>query len=124
VPGSEVTSERPRLARIMCQPGAVACVTAVTFSVTTSLVSWPIRNLAFLSVPKIPSLLSQAERSSLTFAICRLNVGIGYAVFASWLILAMGRRWRPEPGWIDRLGRLMGIAWIVWSISYSICPHL
>jgi hypothetical protein len=33
---------------------------------------------------------------------------IGGSVGAAWLILALGRRWDPEPGWIDRLGRILG----------------
>ncbi len=35
----------------------------------------------------------------------------------TWLLLVLGRRWRPEPGWIDRAGRLLGWSWIVWMIS-------
>ena len=29
----------------------------------------------------------------------------------------MNRRWRPEPGWIDRSGRVLGWAWIAWMVA-------
>ena len=35
------------------------------------------------------------------------------AVAAAWLGLALSRRWRPEPGWIDRVGRLIGVLWLL-----------
>ncbi|HWE36433.1 MAG TPA: hypothetical protein VG406_07700 [Isosphaeraceae bacterium] len=39
------------------------------------------------------------------------------AVAAIWAIQYLGRRWRPERSWLDRLGRLLGLLWIVvyWS---------
>ena len=42
-----------------------------------------------------------------------LSIVIGLAVLASWVTQMSGRRWRPEPSWIDRAGRVMGAAWIV-----------
>jgi hypothetical protein len=38
---------------------------------------------------------------------------IGCAVAAAWIVQATGGRWRPQPSWIDRMGRLLGIYWIV-----------
>ena len=35
-----------------------------------------------------------------------------FAIAGAWLLLALSGRWRAEPGWIDRLGRLMGAVWI------------
>ena len=37
----------------------------------------------------------------------------GLAVLAAWLTLFLGRRWRAEASWVDRLGRAMGLFWIV-----------
>lgn len=34
------------------------------------------------------------------------------AVAGSWAALALGRRWRPEPGWLDRAGIGLGALWI------------
>ena len=33
---------------------------------------------------------------------------IGGAVGVAWFILALSRRWKPERGWIDRMGRTLG----------------
>jgi hypothetical protein len=35
------------------------------------------------------------------------------AIAGAWLIMALGGWWRPERGWIDRLGRALGAAWLV-----------
>jgi hypothetical protein len=37
---------------------------------------------------------------------------IGCAVAAACIIQATGGRWRSEPSWIDRMGRILGIYWI------------
>ena len=33
----------------------------------------------------------------------------GATVTAAWVVLALSRRWNSEPGWIDRLGRILGV---------------
>jgi hypothetical protein len=38
---------------------------------------------------------------------------VGLAVAASWSWLAWNGRWRSEPTWTDRLGRAIGVIWIV-----------
>jgi hypothetical protein len=38
--------------------------------------------------------------------------GTAKAIAAAWLILALSGRWRPERTWVDRLGCLIGLAWI------------
>jgi hypothetical protein len=40
------------------------------------------------------------------------------AVAGAWLVLALAGWWRPEPGWIDRLGRVLGFLWIVPYLVY------
>ena len=35
------------------------------------------------------------------------------AVFWCWVTLALCRRWRAEPTWIDRAGRALGVVWIL-----------
>ena len=37
---------------------------------------------------------------------------IGVAVGSSWILLLVSGRWRPEPSWIDRAGRVLGWFWI------------
>lgn len=42
----------------------------------------------------------------------------GMAIAASWLMLAIGGRWRSEPSWIDRAGRALGWAWVALTPLY------
>jgi hypothetical protein len=37
---------------------------------------------------------------------------VAAAVVVTWAMLAVGGRWRPPPTWLDRDGRLTGLAWI------------
>ena len=45
-----------------------------------------------------------------------LMVAAPSAVAATWLVLALGGRWRPERSWLDRTGLLLGVYWISWPI--------
>jgi hypothetical protein len=38
---------------------------------------------------------------------------VASAVGSSWVILLAGGRWRADPGWGDRLGRLLAVMWLV-----------
>ena len=38
--------------------------------------------------------------------------GASTAVAVAWILLAAGRRWRPEPHWLDRTGRVLGWFWV------------
>lgn len=44
----------------------------------------------------------------------------GFTVAVVWLLLALSGRWRPEKSWIDRLGRLLGVVWIAYTIAVSV----
>jgi hypothetical protein len=45
-------------------------------------------------------------------SIRRLTLADGL-IFSAWFVLAVSGRWRPEPSWIDRSGRVLAVAWIV-----------
>ncbi len=51
------------------------------------------------------------------FAICEAGWSVtmcgGLAILVSWMTLFVGGRWRADPSWVDRLGRAMGICWIL-----------
>jgi hypothetical protein len=100
---------RPSVRRLARQPGFVACLTAslvlfvggsMTFSGVSRNINLPWRGLHFSDY--FPYLFQPFERAE-----------VGFAVAASWLVLIVGRRWRPEPSWIDRCGRAVGAYWIM-----------
>ena len=45
-------------------------------------------------------------------------------VAAAWMVLALGGWSRAEPGWVDRLGRLLCLAWIVTKLIEAAFYHI
>jgi hypothetical protein len=84
---------RLRLARLMRLPSVVAGVTAISVLV--------------LSLPLMA--LWQGSTLPVQFILAQT---VACAVGSAWLVLLFGGRWRGDSGWIDRLGRLLGAAWI------------
>jgi hypothetical protein len=107
---------RPRRRRLFDQPGFVASVATAA-------------GLVFMGWLLFPALLGNqpgalwngqayvldAWGTTVVFSI----MGCGGAVASSWMILAIGGRWRPEPGWIDRIGRGLGAYWIAMSLDLT-----
>jgi hypothetical protein len=101
---------RPPLRRIARQPGAVACFSMVAYGLSCHalyilrdprLGGWPWN----MSVGQwIWFLLDNQEFSWNVVAVV-------------WIIFAAGRIGRPEAGWIDRAGRVVGWGWIVWGLA-------
>ncbi len=93
---------RPPLRRLILQPGTAACA-AVVIVTALDVVAW--------------SIYWRGDPARLTRIIHRYWNLYGdrpaLAVAVTWLGLWLSRRWRPEPGWIDRLGQAIGMMWIV-----------
>ena len=101
---------RPTSRRLFRQPGTVACVAALLAMLIEA--GWVASLLAMKSWLMGPDLVFVLHVPQ-----------VGFAVVGGWLSLAMAGRWRPEPGWIDRAGRVVGVCWIVatllwWSRDY------
>ncbi len=94
---------RAGLHRLSRRPGFVACVAAASALAVNALeVAVPplLRTGPLIFIYRHPYEPAWEAR-------------VGPAVIGAWLVLAIGRRWRSERGWIDRSGRLLGIFWIV-----------
>lgn len=102
---------RPRrpLDRLMCQPGMAACSAAavvIIVSIAARFLTWV--NARIVS-PQRPRLFGNfLNNFGYVYAL-----PIGPAVAATWFALILSGRWRPERGWIDRLGFAIGVFWIV-----------
>jgi hypothetical protein len=51
------------------------------------------------------------------------NVGIdlsmpGLAVTVAWSASALSSRWEPDPNWLDRAGRSIGLIWVVLMVFH------
>jgi formate-dependent nitrite reductase membrane component NrfD len=105
---------RPRqsIRQIASQPGAVACFTMVAFSSVAMVDQW-LQDAFQGGLLEIPL---SSYNWSMTFLAVQQYL-LAWNVVICWTLLALGRRWRPEPGWIDGTSRAIGWAWIVWGIS-------
>ena len=95
---------RPRLRRVMSQPGMMACSAAcLGLAINAGWIlihrvvypSHPVYDLFYLNGNHITK---YAERA-------------GFLIVGSWFALAVTRGWHPVACWIDRLGRALGLAW-------------
>ena len=60
-----------------------------------------------------PFLSFSSSRGIITTAALRHSTAtLSAAVAGTWLVLLLDRRWKPEPSWIDRAGRLLAVYWL------------
>ena len=76
--------------------------------------------MAFLALPVLVGALAGGVRWDGLSRLLANEDGIlsatiygGLAVLVSWMTLFVGGRWRSEATWLDRLGRAMGLYWIM-----------
>jgi hypothetical protein len=100
---------RPRRRRLLMQPGFVAAVVALSIlTIEWSMLlgsAWLDGRFNFSSPLRINAFVANG--------VVLLAHHAGWAVLASWLTLVLVGRWRPEPSWIDRWGRVLGCTWII-----------
>ena len=81
---------RPALRRLIWQPGMMACTIISIF---------------------IPMLPVVTGRQSAHLLWLLMSMCVAFAWLAAWWC----SRLQPEPGWIDRLGRVLGACWIAFG---------
>lgn len=92
---------RPSRLRLGFQPGFVACV-AVVGSLAPGL-AW------YAGIRHRPGFQRPESFDQVWYCVTEWT---GTAVLGAWIALILARRWRPEPSWIDRAGRALGLYWI------------
>ena len=101
---------RPSAARVIRQPGAVACLAAAGAMVAglhADLAGESIRNISYSYAPGGSPLI----RTNIWYWASVVRP-IPLVVIGAWSALALGGRWSPERSWIDRLGRALGVFWV------------
>jgi hypothetical protein len=93
---------RPRWRRLTRQPGFVACLAASSTSAFAGFAG--LLNIAFQPAGFIVNFTDP-------FGIFGMALG-GLAVALLWVVFSLAGLWRPEPSWIDRAGRVVGVGWI------------
>lgn len=100
---------RPRWRRLARQPGLMAaCATAVVLVCYGLLIG----TVSLIARREGASWPEAATELALVGFAPHAPLAVGLAVLASWMTLIVGRRWRAEPSWVDRLGRILGVFWI------------
>jgi hypothetical protein len=72
------------------------------------------------SVPASNGVLWSYDAGCWGIQMAAFSSPCGFTVAAIWSLLALSGRWRPERSWIDRLGRLLGVAWIGCAVAVSV----
>jgi hypothetical protein len=107
---------RPRLVRMARQPSFVAeCAVLMALAVTVGeLAGWRVAGCG-LGKFAVLALRGQAFREMLDNGLSfdETIKQIAAAVGSVWGVMFLGRALRPEKSWIDRLGRVVGVLWMV-----------
>ena len=99
-------------------PGVAACV-GVIVATGISLALWV--NIVITSIPGVG--LADEPWEFITQNIIDPRPP-AFAVGSVWAVLALDRRWRPEPTWLDRLGRILGTYWLADTLGVPLTLRL
>jgi hypothetical protein len=99
-----VRRPRPALRWCLREPGMVGCCAASVGLLVNAL------RVLVLAIAYSPDPSVDHFRGG--NAIKAYAEQAGFAVIGSWVALALVRRWKPRPCWIDRIGRILGLLWI------------
>jgi hypothetical protein len=100
-----VRPPRPHVRRWVTRPGDAASMATILGTILTGL-------LCLLQ--SVGSLLTGSNKGPLLpFALVVFSIVIAPAVATSWLMIALGRRWRREVDGIGWLGRVLGVGWMI-----------
>ena len=102
-----VLPPRPRWARLAIQPGFLGCV-----AVLVALIPGLAEVLPILHRPGFAGSVGFEQVWGQATRYC------SSAAFGAWFALAMCRRWRVDPSWIDRSGRILGVFWLLLPTSF------
>lgn len=97
---------RPRWRRVARQPGMIAaCASLLSLALFGSIILGAMLASTFSGYA--PDFFTVTE------AVYFSHLFVSMSILVSWMTLLLGRRWRAEPSWIDRLGRALAVSWIV-----------
>jgi hypothetical protein len=104
----QVRPPRQRMRRLVRQPGFAACFS----SALVLLVSGPITAATLTSISRSGTISGDYW---ILFELWSAVVScqIGAAVAAGWALLALGRQCHAKSGWLDRVGQVFGLAWVL-----------
>jgi hypothetical protein len=109
---------RPRVRRLLRQPGMVACC-ALVFALGIGAV-WPMAHRVIRNRPVLHGLFDQLFNTIWNSAA----YFVPWSIAAAWVTLTLSNRWRPVPDWVDRLGRVVGLYWCLYPVLEAVAPAI
>lgn len=103
-------SPRPCLRRLARQPGWIACCAASLALVITG--AWGFAQIYREEFYEGEDLDVDYAFTTIFILLKLCLAPMGCAVAGAWLTLLLTGKWRPEPTWNDRIGRVLGGLWI------------
>jgi hypothetical protein len=105
---------RPPRRRLFAPPGLVACAAVMIAMALEALANIVQVVLYAMSLGGSKNVLDEVGVLNIRQAALGVfsSTTIGIVVAAVWGSMALTGRWRPEPSWIDRAGRVIGWLWI------------
>jgi hypothetical protein len=104
---------RPSLRRVARQPGTVACC-AVVLTMTVYVGQILMMALSFGRIAGVVEPVADFVKNHARAEIWTIHAG--FAIAGAWLAQVLLGRWSPRACWIDRFGRALGVAWIVFGL--------
>jgi len=83
---------RPRLPDVLQQPGFLGCF---------------VGTLVFGTC-----IVSMASEQPLSSVLFMASIANAYSIVAAWFAILLAGFWYPEPGWIDRMARILCLFWL------------
>jgi hypothetical protein len=103
---------RPSRWRLFSPPGLVACAAATIATILSALWITLGRFCVYRDFwGRTGSNRHEFKAWNVALDACS-SPAVAFAVAAAWGSMALAGRWRPEPSWIDRAGRLVGLFWL------------
>ncbi|WZO99015.1 hypothetical protein EP7_000607 [Isosphaeraceae bacterium EP7] len=106
---------RPESRRVFRQPGVIACLAA-----TLAMALGSVPYLTHSMILGVQSSASKGYLTSFYLFITFANI-VPFAIGGAWSTLVLGGSSRRGRNWIDRLGMVIGIAWIVRTVALYAC---
>jgi hypothetical protein len=95
---------RPALRRLWRKPGALACLVAAILMLL----------MAAVGIVADRTMIPSYFHVYVPLLFGSVHAGAGVA--SCWMTMLLWNRWRSEPTWLDRLGRLTGAVWIAIAV--------
>jgi hypothetical protein len=108
---------RPNIRRAFRRPGIAACAIALVYTLLSAV--------GYAVFLRFSYALDRGVFDDANSAMLWIRIGmqpiflVGGAIASIWIIMWLNGTWRAERSWIDRVGRALGLYWIILSVFFG-----